>query len=31
MIPIGNKIGTALTKSKKLSMILIFSFALASP
>ena len=27
-IPIGNKIGTALTKSKKLSMILIFSFAL---
>ena len=28
MIPIGNKIGTALTKSKKLSMILIFSFAL---
>ncbi|MDO4288484.1 MAG: DUF1538 domain-containing protein [Eubacterium sp.] len=28
MIPIGNKIGTALTKSKKLSLILIFSFAL---
>lgn len=28
MIPIGNKIGTAMTKTKKLPMILIVSFAL---